>query len=65
MDETVGQKNAVLRGGLFDGYAMNVSSVREVRRQVDRTVYVYRPTAEMDDEFPQLMKYVLDRSEPI
>jgi len=58
------QQNAVLRGGPFDGDLVEANPRSEVARTEHGTMYIYRPTAEADDEYPTMVKFVLDRTEP-
>ena len=59
-----GQANAVLRGGPFDGNVIDTDPLTEVTRIIDNTVHIYRPTVEIDDEYPTLRVFVHDRTEP-
>jgi hypothetical protein len=60
-----GQANAVLRGGPFDGNVIHTDRLTEVTRIIDNTVHVYRPTVEIDDQYPTLRVFVHDRTEPV
>lgn len=56
---------AVLRGGPFDGLRVRQSGFALIAKEThDRTTWVYRPTGEMDEEYPELSLYVLDHGEP-
>jgi hypothetical protein len=55
--------NVVLRGGPFDGRRMRVGNRVPVTLELEGEGFVYRPTAELDDEYPTLTIWVLDRIE--
>jgi len=57
------EPNIVLRGGLFDGKRMRVGSQAPVSLEAEGKGFVYRPTADLDHEFPTLVAWVLDRTE--
>lgn len=56
--------NAVLRGGPLDGAQVHVYRREPIGIEVEAERYVYRPTVELDDEFPTLAVWVFDHSEP-
>ena len=53
--------NVVLRGGPFDGATVRVTTYRTViERWADGRRHRYRPTTEVDDEYPTLLIFVYD-----
>jgi hypothetical protein len=55
---------AVLRGGPFDGLRLRPSGLPVITKTTDDgKTWMYRPTAEMDSEYPTLAVYVLDHAE--
>jgi hypothetical protein len=60
------EPNAVLRGGPFDGKTVSVDELRlpiAISNGGRSPHIVYRPTGEADEEYPTLMRYVLDHAE--
>ncbi|MBR7829109.1 hypothetical protein KDK95_22570 [Actinospica sp. MGRD01-02] len=57
-----GAPNAVLRGGPFDGERVHVTSAVPVVRYAGQVRHVYRPTADLDDEYPTMAVYVYERT---
>jgi hypothetical protein len=57
------EPNVVLRGGPLDGDQLHLASRVAVGIEVEGERFVYRPTAETDDEYPTLTIWVLDRVE--
>ncbi|MBR7832465.1 hypothetical protein KDL01_04305 [Actinospica durhamensis] len=55
--------NVVLRGGPLDGEQRHVESRAPIGIEVDDHRAVYRPTAELDTEFPTLAVWVYDHAE--
>lgn len=55
--------DVVLRGGPFDGRRLRVDDPAPVRIGLEGETFVYRPTQEIDDEFPTLKIWVFDRIE--
>jgi hypothetical protein len=56
--------NIVLRGGPLDGEKLTIGSRAPLSFEVGDERAVYRPTAEHDDEYPTLTKWVFDHTEP-
>ena len=57
--------NAVLRGGPYDGRTVAANLQQTLAYGEHGMAHtVYRPTGEADDEYPTLMRFVLDQSEP-
>ena len=56
--------NVVLRGGPLDGHRTRVHNWVPVDFTADRRRCFYRPTGEMDTEYPILSVYVFDHDEP-
>lgn len=54
----VGRPNAVLRGGPFDGEQVRVAAQAPLVRFAGKVRHVYRPTSELDTEYPTLVVYV-------
>jgi hypothetical protein len=51
--------NVVLRGGPFDGATVRVATYNTViERRADGRRHRYRPTVEVDDEYPTLLIFV-------
>jgi len=65
-DSTFGQAdpNVVLRGGPLDGQRVHVAAWVPIRLAADGASAVYRPTSELDTEFPTLAIWVFDRTDP-
>lgn len=57
------EPNAVLRGGPLDGEQVTVGGYRTIGIQLDGERAVYRPTSELDTEFPTLAVWVWDHTE--
>lgn len=57
-----GAPNAVLRGGAFDGECVHVTSAVPVVRFAGKVRHVYRPTADLDDEYPAMVVYAYERT---
>jgi hypothetical protein len=59
------EPNIVLRGGPFDGKRMRVGSQAPVSLKVDGKGkgFAYRPTTELDHEYPTLVAWILDGAE--
>jgi hypothetical protein len=56
--------NAVLRGGPLDGGQRHIDSQAPISIEVGDKRVVYRPTIELDDEFPTLTIWVFDHATP-
>ncbi|WP_034267049.1 hypothetical protein [Actinospica robiniae] len=57
------QPNAVLRGGPLAGGRIRVERIAPYVDLVEAQRVFYRPTAEVDEEFPNLVVYAFDRAE--
>ena len=56
--ETQGTPNIVLRGGPADGYTMHAAPLDAiVELSLDGQVHSYRPTPDLDDEYPTLTAF--------
>ena len=55
--------NVVLRGGPFDGRRMRVGNRAPIRLTIEGEGFIYRPSIELDDEYPTLTIWVFDRVE--
>ena len=55
--------NAVLRGGPLDGEQRHVESRAPIGVEIGEGRAVYRPTAELDAEFPALAVWAYDHTE--
>jgi hypothetical protein len=59
------EPNIVLRGGPLDGERMRVEYRVPIVRDVGDERCVYRPTGDLDTEYPTLAVYVIDHIEPV
>ncbi|WP_034263720.1 hypothetical protein [Actinospica robiniae] len=57
--------NVVLRGGPLDGRCVHVAAWVPIRLDADGSSAVYRPTSELDTEFPTLAIWVFDHAETV
>lgn len=57
--------NVVLRGGPLDGEKRHVDSQAPINAEVGDELVVYRPSIELDNEFPTLTIWVFDRATPV
>ncbi len=57
------EPNAVLRGGPLDGEQLHLANRVPIRIEVGEDRCVYRPTAELDTEFPTLAIWAYDHAE--
>lgn len=57
--------NVVLRGGPLDGRLLHVANLVPISLQVEGERFVYRPTRELDSEFPTLTMWVFDHTEAV
>jgi hypothetical protein len=57
------QPNAVLRGGALDGEQRHIDSRATVGIEVGPDRVIYRPTAELDSEYPALAVWAYDHAE--
>jgi hypothetical protein len=55
--------NVVLRGGPLDGEQLHLATRIPITIEVGDERAVYRPTAELDTEFPTLAVWVYDHAE--
>lgn len=55
------EPNAVLRGGPLDGDQVHLATRVAIGIELDGERFVYPPTAELDDEYPALAIWALDR----
>ena len=55
--------NVVLCGGPLDGQRLHVAARVPIRLGADGTTAVYRPTSELDTEFPTLAIWVFDHAD--
>lgn len=57
--------NAILRGGPFDGKEVHTFTWVDIAEySEDGSASIYRPTAELDDEYTTLVRYEYERTEP-
>jgi hypothetical protein len=56
--------NIVLRGGPLDGGRTRVHNWAPATFDVGNQHCIYRPTGDLDTEYPTLNVYVFDRAEP-
>ena len=57
--------NAILRGGPFDGKQIHTFTWVDIAEYgEDGSAYIYRPTADLDDEYTTLVRYEHERTEP-
>jgi hypothetical protein len=59
------EPNIVLRGGPFDGRRMHADSLAPISLQVEGERFVYRPTSDLDTEFPTLAMWVFEHTEAV
>jgi hypothetical protein len=57
------EPNIVLRGGPFDGRRMHADNLEPITLRVEGERFVYRPTPELDTEFPTLAMWVFSHTE--
>ena len=60
--------NIILRGGPFDGRQLEQAKPYEtlaIHEGGDTPFFIYRPTGELDEEYPALAVFVLDHMEPV
>lgn len=57
------EPNVVLRGGPLDGEQRHVDSRGPIGIEVGPDRAIYRPTAELDTEYPTLAVWVYDHAE--
>lgn len=57
------EPNVVLRGGPLDGELRHIGSRAPVGIEVGDERCVYRPTVELDEEYPSLPIWVFDHAE--
>lgn len=57
--------NVVLRGGPLDGEQRHIDSRAPISTEVGDERVVYRPSIELDDEFPTLTIWVFDHATPV
>jgi hypothetical protein len=57
--------NAILRGGPFDGKQVHTFTWVDIAEYgEDGTVSIYRPTAELDEEYTALVRYEHESTQP-
>lgn len=52
------EPNAVLRGGPFDGEQIHVTAQARLVRFAGKVRHIYKPTSELDTEYPTLVVFV-------
>ncbi len=58
------EPNVVLRGGPLDGEQRHIDSRAPISTEVGDERVVYRPSIELDDEYPRLTIWVFDHATP-
>lgn len=58
------EPNVVLRGGPLDGERMHLDSRAPISAEVGDEQVIYRPSTELDEEFPALTIWVFDHATP-
>lgn len=59
------EPNAVLRGGPLAGGRIRVERIAPYADQVEAQRVYYRPTAQIDDEYPSLIVYAFEHAETV